>query len=240
MVVLEAEHFNAKYVNVPGNKQWVFTTLPPLLAPTDVNTNYSGDGAMLADPNTAVNTGTPAFGGGAPANSCRMDYKVQFYATGTYYIWVRGVGDSNPGASADDSVLIGYNGGLAAGISGFTFGQGYAWANSPAGPNGPIVVNTPGLQTINVWMREDGFAIDKILLSSDSAFNPTGIGPAESVVVPTLAIAHSGGNVVLTWAGGGILQSSTNVVGTYTDILGSSSPWTNTLTGDQKYYRVRQ
>ena len=89
-------------------------------------------------------------------------------------------------------------------------------------------------------MREDGFALDKILLSSDSAFNPTGIGPAESAVVPRLAISRSSGNIVLTWAGGGILQSSTNVVGTYIDIIGSTSPWTNTLTGNQKYYRVRQ
>jgi hypothetical protein len=169
-----------------------------------------------------------------------MDYKIQFYATGTYYIWARGVGDSLPGLSQNDSVLIGFDDGLAAGITGFPLGQGYAWANSPAGNNGPIVVSTPGLHTINVWMREDGFALDKLLLSSDPASNPTGIGPAESAVVPTLAIARSSGNVVLTWAGGGILQSSTNVVGTYTDIIGSSSPWTNAPTGAQKYYRVRQ
>jgi hypothetical protein len=240
VVALEAEHYNANVPSTDGTHRWIFTTSPPLLSPTDVNTNYSGEGVMLAIPNSGVNTGTPAFGAGAPAASCRMDFKVQFYSTGTYYVWVRGLGDSAPGPSQNDSVLVGFDGGLAAGITGFPLGQGYIWANTAAGNNGPIVVSTPGVHTINVWMREDGFAIDKLLLSSDSAFNPTGIGPAESAAVPSLAIANLGGKLVLTWGGSGILQSSTNVSGIYSDIIGSSSPWTNTPAGAQMYFRVKQ
>jgi len=59
-------------------------------------------------------------------------------------------------------------------------------------------------------------------------------------VRPIITITRSDSNVVLTWEGGGVLQSATNVVGPYTDVTGSSSPWTITPTGVQGYYRVRQ
>jgi autotransporter-associated beta strand protein len=55
-----------------------------------------------------------------------------------------------------------------------------------------------------------------------------------------ITITRSDSNVVLTWEGGGVLQSATNVVGPYTDVTGSSSPWTITPTGVQGYYRVRE
>jgi len=71
-----------------------------------------------------------------------------------------------------------------------------------------------------------------------------GVGYTELVVQgmpsPVITVTRSGTDLVLTWPGGGLLQSSTNVVGTYTDIIGSSSPWTNAPAGVQKYYRVRQ
>jgi hypothetical protein len=237
LLVLEAEHYNQN--TGAGGSAWSFTTWPPLLTPIDANTNYSATGAMLAIPNSGVNKGSPALGS-VPAGTPRLDFKVQFTATGTNYVWVRGVGDSSPGLSQNDSVFIGLDGVLAAGRTAFPLGQGYAWSQANAGNSGPIVVNTPGLHVINVWMREDGFTIDKLLLSSDPVFNPgAGIGPAESAG-PGITVTPSETGLVLTWVGGGILQSSTNVVGTYTDIIGSSSPWPITPTGVQNYYRVRQ
>ena len=71
-----------------------------------------------------------------------------------------------------------------------------------------------------------------------------GVGYTELIVQgtpsPVITVTRSGPDLVLTWPGGGVLQSSTNVVGTYTDIIGSSSPWPISPTGLQKYYRVRQ
>jgi hypothetical protein len=61
-----------------------------------------------------------------------------------------------------------------------------------------------------------------------------------SPVRPVITVTRSGTDLILTWAGGGLLQSAPNVVGTYTDIIGSSSPWTNAPAGVQEYYRVRQ
>ena len=245
LLVLEAEHYNLNTAG--GGSSWIFTTAPPLLLPTDANTNFSGTGAMLAVPVIGRNLGSPALGS-VPAGSPRLDFTVQFTNTGTFYVWVRGVGDSAPGPSTNDSVFIGLDDALTTGITGFPLGQGYAWGNSPAGNSGPIVISTPGLHLINVWMREDGFTVDKLLLTSDGGFTPTDLGPAESPVFvppvirvgPGITITRSGTNVILSWPGGGTLQSSTNVVGSYLDIPGSSSPFNVPPAGAQKYYRVRQ
>jgi len=43
-----------------------------------------------------------------------------------------------------------------------------------------VQFNTADLNTAHVWMRSDGLAIDKIVLTTDAAFVPTGQGPAES------------------------------------------------------------
>ncbi|MBI3850428.1 MAG: hypothetical protein HY298_09085 [Verrucomicrobia bacterium] len=57
---------------------------------------------------------------------------------------------------------------------------------------------------------------------------------------PTLAIARSGGNVVLTWWGGGVLQSAPAVTGPFTDIPGSTSPYTNAPSGTAQFFRIAQ
>jgi hypothetical protein len=104
-----------------------------------------------------------------------------------------------------------------------------------------LTVPTAGLHIFNLWMREDGFAVDKVVLTpTNSIYTPTGTGPAESPGPGITVTPITGGKLELSWPAGGILQSSTNVVGTYTDIGGSSSPWQITPTGVQKYYRVRQ
>ncbi len=243
-LVLEAEHYNQ---NTPvGGQSWVFTGAPPTLQPSDTNTVYSGTGVMFADPNTGVNVGSPGLGT-TPTATPHLQFKVQFVATGTHYAWVRGIGDSGTGnPSANDSVLVGLDGLLTDRFTGFPLGQGYSWGNTPVGDS-PITMNVPtaGVHVIDVWMREDGFVFDKLLLTTTSGYTPTGVGPAESSVAPvggtTLKITRSGiGNLTLEWTGGGILQSSTNAAGTYGDIVGSSSPWPVVPAGGQMFYRVKQ
>jgi hypothetical protein len=43
-----------------------------------------------------------------------------------------------------------------------------------------IEVASPGLRTVNVWMREDGMAFDKLVLTTSAGYIPVGAGPAES------------------------------------------------------------
>ena len=111
-------------------------------------------------------------------NSPRLDFLVNFNRTGTHYVWVRGVGLT----TGDDSVHVGIDGvGVASAdrIPGFT--PTASWrANTLDGVVATVNVDTAGEHTINVWMREDGFRLDKLLLTTSASYTPTGAGPAES------------------------------------------------------------
>src|ERR1035437_7180208 len=61
-----------------------------------------------------------------------------------------------------------------------------------------------------------------------------------TIVRAAIEVTRSGTDLILAWPGGGTLQSSTNVVGPYVDIPGSSSPFNVVPVGAQNYYRVRQ
>lgn len=134
---------------------------------------YSGTGARQAMPNngTTVNAGYAAA-------SPRLDYRVYFTRTGTYRVWVRGIGPTG----SDDSCHVGLDGmELATSDRMSSFGTAWTWSNATMdGPVATINVTTAGVHTVNVWMREDGFIFDKLLLTLDTAYIPTGTGPAES------------------------------------------------------------
>ena len=51
--------------------------------------------------------------------------------------------------------------------------------------------------------------------------------------------ALTDGQLILTWPAPYILQFSPNVVGPYTDVNGATSPYTNTFTGPEGYFRLR-
>ena len=54
-----------------------------------------------------------------------------------------------------------------------------------------------------------------------------------------VSIAKAAGHQIVTWpTASSVLQSSTNVAGTYADVLGATSPYTNT-TGNVKFFRLR-
>ena len=57
------------------------------------------------------------------------------------------------------------------------------------------------------------------------------------IVATKIAISKSGKNVVLTWPVG-TLQQSTNAVGAFSDVIGAASPYTNSVSGTQTFYRV--
>ena len=47
------------------------------------------------------------------------------------------------------------------------------------------------------------------------------------------------GNLVLEWAQGTLLSAGT-LNGSYAPVSGASSPYTNSMTGPQQYFRVQQ
>jgi hypothetical protein len=130
-------------------------------------------------------------------------------------------------------------------ISGFTSGAGYVWTSSRVDATvdiGPARFDVPaGEHVINVWMREDGLIVDKILITTNPNYTPTGLGPAESgtgEVQPELAISRSGNQITIAWSGPGTLESADNILGSWTPVAGATSPFTTAATGSAKFYRL--
>ena len=204
LVTFEAEHYDAK--TAANGQDWTpFNGLP----------DPSGAGGLEAGPNAGVKYDTDYV-----ANSPRLDYGVNFAQPGTYYVWVRGNGPTG----ADDSIHVGLNGAAQDTADRISFPQDGTWKWTNATSDGPvatITVTRAGVQTLNVWMREDGVRIDKILLTRSASYTPTGTGPAESAragtaTTPTAPAAPSNlaaslnaqNQVALAWS-----DNSTNETG---------------------------
>lgn len=157
-IVIESENFTR---NVPGSgaakdSKWELTTDKP---------GCSGMGMMKVLPDRGLQVDT-AFESQCP----RLDYLVDFPEKGKYTVWMRSWGP-NPNS---DSVFLGVD----MKPTGRPFHSGYGrmgWAQFE------VHVDTPGLHTLNLWMREDGCTSDKLILTSDGSMaEPQGMGPAES------------------------------------------------------------
>ena len=161
-VVMEAENFTTAIAgtgNASGSSWQSYS-----------DGTASGSTALRAEPNTGVWTGLNL-------NGPRLDYEINFATTGTYRVYVR---SSAPGAN-DDSYHVGLNGNAVTNNSGYGMDINGPWAWADDANGGipvEIVVPSTGKHTFNLWMREDGVQIDKIVLSNISG--PTGIGPSES------------------------------------------------------------
>ena len=60
----------------------------------------------------------------------------------------------------------------------------YKRQGSPCGQPRTITldVDTPGEHIITISMREDGFELDKFIMTTDNTFQPEGAGPPEKLV----------------------------------------------------------
>jgi hypothetical protein len=158
---LEVENYDARVVQ--GGRAWVDAT----------NATFTGTRAFTALPNTGANNNTNYV-----TSSPRLDFRVNFTRTGTHYVWVRGIGANGN----DDSVHVGLNGAANTTADRITgFGTGWTWTKSTMdGPVATLNVTSTGVHTVNLWMREDGTVVDKIVLTTSSSYTPSGNGPVES------------------------------------------------------------
>ena len=153
LVEMEAEDYHE---NIAGSvHDWVFIDDLP---------DYSGDGAMRATPDL----------GTAPAERPQLDFDVNFVKTGIHYIWVRGYVTGG----SDDSCNIGLDGSMQSDsdkISGFNTANDWAWTSvTMDGVRATLEVDSVGVHTVNLWMREDGFRVDQIVLTTDADYDPDG------------------------------------------------------------------
>src|SRR5574340_667092 len=191
-------------------QQWVPQTSAP---------GFSGAGYLTASPNTGVYYDSN-YAGVAP----EVQIKVNFRTAGTYYVWVRGY-STGP---ADDSVNVGIDGNpVSTGwrLSMFP-ANAWGWSSSVMDNVGrtTVSVSSAGVHTINVWMREDGFSIDKLVLSTDPNFTPTGLGPAVSPTdstSPVLSLSTT--NLAFTSSIGAVPATQTVAI---SNLGGGTMSWT--------------
>ncbi len=173
LVSMEAENYTSK----ADRSSHAWTAKDDIL-------DDSGTGAMQATPDNGTNiTASIA------ATSPELRYSVNFTKTGTHYIWLRGyttVGENN-------SVHTGLDGavpGTADNIETNTFNTWVWIKDTRDGVRASLNVATTGLHTFSVYMREDGFIVDKIVLTTDASYVPSGTGPAESTKATSARLAY--------------------------------------------------
>ena len=164
-VVIEAENFDA---NIPrSSKTWTSET---------AETGYAGVGYLTALPNSGLSYASVS---SAITSSPELQYQVNFTAAGTYYVWVRG----HAATTLDDALHAGLDGTAPASSDKIKLTTTGVWNWTKTDTTAVIVslvIPSAGLHTINVWMNEDGFKLDRIILTTSATFTPSGTGPAES------------------------------------------------------------
>ena len=172
MAVMEAENFHTRIDR--SDHGWIEYT---------DNAGFSGAAAMVSDPDDGSFISSDI-----TTTSPELEFDIDITTTGDYHLWVRMWAVNSSG----NSVHVGMNGEIDAqskGIQTQSIGS-WVWVRLQRGAT-PLTYNvaSAGINTFNLWMREDGTVIDKVLITTDGAFEPTGEGPAES---PQATAAKSG------------------------------------------------
>jgi len=152
LVSMETEHFDANVSK--GGYVWTL----------NYTSGYSGTAAMKSPP--------LEYKTDYVEKSPRLDYFVDFIFSGTHYLWLRAYASS----TASNSVHAGLDGGTAAGGADIHFEAvgSYVWVRTT------LAIPSAGLHTVNLWGREKSAVVDKVLLTTDAGYVPSGLGPAES------------------------------------------------------------
>ena len=178
MVVMEAENFDT---NTAMGHSWITST---------AQADYSGTSAMISDPNSGT-----LIKKNSVSTSPHMTYDVDFSTTGSYIVWVRLYA-----ASSDDATVhAGIGGNPSASKMETTTIGAWTWTNvNTKGAVQTVAVTSAGVQEVDIWMRQDGTMIDKIILTTDGGFVPTGQGPSESPRTGPATAGSAAGRDMLT------------------------------------------
>lgn len=205
------------------------------------NASQNGSPSWLLETEDAVNGNSPGIGTiSAPEGQLTINDLPQ----GTYsvYLYAQNYdGDRGSVFSIDPTNGGGADGGMdatdpspqgagAASFNASTFVEGQTYVlftNVTADATGAIRVTyvynpAPGLST------------------GEAPFNGVQVIKNVVAVPPTMTIQASGGQAIISWNPAiGTLQSSANIVGPYSDVVGATSPYTNSLnTATQQFFRV--
>jgi hypothetical protein len=140
-------------------------------------TGYVGDGYMVA-PTDADGNGTWS---GSPTGGAELGYDIEFETAGTYYVWMRRYCTT----ASQNSCFVGLDGTQ---ITGYQFDNrndglspaSWTWINRNAYNAVVSVYVSAGSHTFQIRRKETDYRPDRIILTTDSGYTPSGTGPAES------------------------------------------------------------
>jgi len=165
LIVMEAEHFQSS--TAIATHAWLAT---------NTAAGFVGTAAMRALPNSGASVS-------AVSESPNLAYSIHLTNSGVFKLWIRAWGASG----SDDSVYVGVDGGGAQTV-GFSQTGVWVWRSVQ------VSITNSGPHTLNLWMREDGAYVDRILLARSLTFTPTGDGP------PATTQVNAPGNTTFRWA----------------------------------------
>jgi hypothetical protein len=165
LVVIEAEDYT--YIGTNGAADgW---------APTSEFAGFSGSAAMQAGPDSG-----DSYTFDVPNTAPYLAYDIAFETPGTHYLFIRC--REPDGSNGGDSLHAGLNGSLPGSaeliekqIDDSGIGTSFGWAAKLR--NGSRVsfdVPAAGTHTLYLWPREDGLIVDKLLVTTDVNYQPTG------------------------------------------------------------------
>ncbi|WP_411827655.1 hypothetical protein [Luteolibacter sp. AS25] len=135
-----------------------------------------------------------------PGEVAVLTYKVHFNTPGTYHIWARVYSTT----SEDNGLHFGINGTWPDTAKRWqtVVKNKWHWRSAQrteqkhAGVPGILTIEVPsaGLHKIQVSMREDGIALDKILLTNSKEYTPEETGPATMIKSGKLPLSPATGS----------------------------------------------
>jgi hypothetical protein len=189
-VVIEAEHLGSRMANAE-DQLWLVV---PFEDPgAGLFFGYRGTGFVQTLPDLG-GVGSPP---SSPTDGPTVEYEIEISTPGMYQLYLRGGGHDD----ASDSVyariveLVDGGGGVNADWYRYTLdadedfsvnpwnGEGGFELTNPFGGDQPAVwqIEATGQYTIQLDMREDGCAVDALILQLAALPAPSGIGPPESL-----------------------------------------------------------
>jgi hypothetical protein len=155
LVVMEAENYDANDMRSdPNDYSWQLNSSTG---------GYIGDDYV----ETPLPQGTNATWG----NACELTYRINFVTTGTYHIWLRRYATDG----ATNSGYVGMNSTQAGGYDNGGNYDSWVWKKM-----GTASVSSSGERTFNLRRREAGYQVDRILMTTEADYTPSGAGPNES------------------------------------------------------------
>lgn len=126
-----------------------------------------------------------------PGKLAIITYPIHFRERGKYYIWARAYSTG----SEDNGVHFGLNAQwpasgkrlqLCKGKDSWTWSSNQRVQGNHCGTPNTVWIDVPneGIHNLSVSMREDGFELDKLILTQDPSYVPSGKGPKETRYFP--------------------------------------------------------